>query len=58
MDFDREVNVAREAAEAAGDVIARYATSERESWDKAEDSPVTKADLDANRIICDRIRAA
>jgi myo-inositol-1(or 4)-monophosphatase len=58
LDFDREVNVAREAAEAAGDVIARYATSDRESWDKAEDSPVTKADLDANRIICERIQAA
>jgi myo-inositol-1(or 4)-monophosphatase len=58
LDFDPEVSVAREAASAAGDVIARYATSDRESWDKAEDSPVTRADLDANRIICEMLREA
>jgi myo-inositol-1(or 4)-monophosphatase len=58
LDFEQEVSVAREAAEAAGDVIARHATSDRTSWNKAEDSPVTQADLEANRVICERLRGA
>jgi myo-inositol-1(or 4)-monophosphatase len=58
LDFEREVNAAREAAVAAGDVIARHATGDRQSWEKAEDSPVTKADLEANRIICQVVAEA
>jgi myo-inositol-1(or 4)-monophosphatase len=56
--LDREMQVAREAALAAGRVIARHAQEERKSWNKAEDSPVTLADLEANRAILDRIREA
>ena len=56
--FEREIGAAREAAAAAGEIIARYATGDRESWDKAEDSPVTQADLDANRAIVEILRCA
>jgi myo-inositol-1(or 4)-monophosphatase len=51
VDLEREAAAAREAAEAAGAVIARHAAGARKSWDKAEDSPVTLADLEANRAI-------
>ena len=51
MSFARELEVARAAAEAAAKVIARHCKTERRSWDKAEDSPVTLADLEANEAI-------
>ena len=50
-ELEVEVEAAREAARAAGEIIARHSESERESWDKAEDSPVTRADLEANEAI-------
>ena len=56
--FEREIAAAREAAAAAGEIIARYAGGDRASWDKAEDSPVTQADLDANRAIVEILRKA
>jgi len=56
--YEREVEVARDAARAAGDIIARYAKGDRESWDKAEDSPVTHADLEANTCIVSALQAA
>ncbi len=52
LEFEREVAAAREAARAAGEIIARHCQTARESWDKAEDSPVTRADLEANEAIC------
>ncbi len=58
MSFEREVTVACEAARAAGDVIARHSRGERESWDKAENHPVTQADLEANEAITRTLRAS
>ncbi len=58
VSYERELAVAREAALAAGEIIARYAAGPRESWDKAEDSPVTHADLEANEAIVSRLAAA
>ncbi len=49
--YARESQVAREAAALAGELIASRASAPRESWDKAEDSPVTHADLEANDAI-------
>ncbi len=57
MDLEREAAAARAAATAAGDVIARFAGGARESRDKGEDSPVTLADLEANRAIESILRA-
>jgi myo-inositol-1(or 4)-monophosphatase len=56
--LERELEVARDAALAASEVIARHAGGDRESWDKANDSPVTHADLEANRAILDVLREA
>jgi myo-inositol-1(or 4)-monophosphatase len=56
--YERELEVAREAALAAGEIIARYADGPRESWDKAEDSPVTHADLEANDAIVSHLAAS
>lgn len=57
-EYEREIEIAREAARTAGAIIARYAAGDRESWDKAEDSPVTHADLEANECIVSRLRTA
>jgi myo-inositol-1(or 4)-monophosphatase len=48
---ERALEVAREAALAAGEIIARHAAGDRESWEKSEDNPVTQADLEANQAI-------
>lgn len=56
--YEREIATARAAATAAGEIIARCATGSRESWNKAEDSPVTQADLDANHAIVSTLREA
>ena len=58
MSFEREADVAREAALAGGEVIARHASAERRaSWDKSDDNPVTAADLEANAAIGAVLRA-
>jgi myo-inositol-1(or 4)-monophosphatase len=51
MDLEREAAAARAAAAAAAEAIARFAGAPRESYEKAADSPVTQADLAANRAI-------
>ena len=58
MSYERELACARDAALAAGKIIARYAAGDRESWDKAEDNPVTHADLEANEAIVSRLARA
>lgn len=59
MSFEREADVAREAALAGGEVIARHASAERRaSWQKSDDNPVTGADLEANAAIVAVLRAA
>jgi myo-inositol-1(or 4)-monophosphatase len=57
MGLERELAAARAAAAAAGEVIARFAGGARESTLKAEDSPVTQADLEANAAIESVLRA-
>jgi myo-inositol-1(or 4)-monophosphatase len=59
VSFEREADVAREAALAAGRVIARHAAAERrEATEKSHDNPVTAADLEANAAIVEVIRKA
>ncbi len=59
MSFEREADVAREAALAAGEVIARHAAAgRREATDKSHDNPVTAADLEANAAIGEIVRKA
>ncbi|MEE9279140.1 MAG: 3'(2'),5'-bisphosphate nucleotidase CysQ [Myxococcota bacterium] len=57
--YERELAVARETAERAGEIIARYCGgTDLVHWDKAEDSPVTEADLEANAAIERSLRAS
>jgi len=56
--FEREVEVARRAALRAAEIIARFSEGTRESWEKAEDSPVTQADLAANAAIVAELEAS
>lgn len=58
MQFAREVAVARQAAQVAADIVARHCQAERQSWNKADDSPVTQADLEANAAICQTLARA
>ncbi len=51
MNFERETEAAREAAIHAGKIIAEFSKGDRKHWDKAEDNPVTQADLAANDAI-------
>ena len=52
------MSAARRAADEASAIIARHARGARDSWEKTEDSPVTQADLDANRAIQRTLRDA
>ncbi|MDJ0850302.1 MAG: 3'(2'),5'-bisphosphate nucleotidase CysQ [Myxococcota bacterium] len=58
MPFEPELRVARDAAEEASRIIARHYEHGTETWEKAEDDPVTLADLEADRAITRRIAAA
>ncbi len=58
MPYDRELEVALEAARAAGGVLRRHYEHGTERWDKGEDDPVTLADLESDRVIAERLRAA
>lgn len=59
MSFEREVEIARRAALAGAEVVARHASAERRAaWDKSDDNPVTAADLEANGAILQVLRGA
>ncbi len=58
-DHARELSVARRAARAAGLAIRRrYDEAATTTRDKDDGSPVTDADLEANQILLDELRAA
>ena len=46
------------AAREAGDILLRHYRGGTESWEKSEDNPVTLADLESDRAIAARLRAA
>ena len=59
MEYRAELQIAERAALAAGEIIrAHYARSEIAVDTKADDSPVTQADRDANVAILEILRAA
>ncbi len=53
-----ELDVALAAATEAGEILQRHAQEGTRSWEKAADNPVTLADLEADRAIVARLRAA
>ena len=58
MDFTDELTAAREAAGAASAIIAREAGGTRAFVEKGAAGPVTRADLEANEAIRERLRAS
>lgn len=58
MSFERELEVAVEAAREAGAILMRHYRGDRRSWEKSEDNPVTLADLESDRAIAQRLRKA
>lgn len=60
LEFNLEAALAaaKDAAYAAGRVLMSYYTSRYEILQKAEDHPVTTADLEANAVLHDRLLAA
>jgi myo-inositol-1(or 4)-monophosphatase len=58
MAYQRELEVALEAAREAGEILLRHYQGGTESWEKSEDNPVTLADLESDRAIAARLQAA
>ncbi len=58
MSYERELEVALAAAREAGAILLRHYERGTESWEKAEDNPLTIADLESDRAIGERLRAA
>jgi myo-inositol-1(or 4)-monophosphatase len=57
-DFSREAECAREAAQAAGEILRRYYRGTYKIASKGHDNPVTEADLEADRTIREILTAA
>jgi myo-inositol-1(or 4)-monophosphatase len=58
MAYEREADVLVGAVRAAGEAIKRHFVEGAEVYTKADNSPVTDADLAANTILIERLRAA
>jgi myo-inositol-1(or 4)-monophosphatase len=58
LPYARELEAALAAADEAGRILARHYAGTSESWEKSADNPVTKADLESDRAIVARLRAA
>ena len=58
MPYERELEVALEAAREAGAILRRHYEGGTEVWEKSEDNPVTLADLEADEAIASRLNAA
>jgi myo-inositol-1(or 4)-monophosphatase len=58
MAYERELQIALEAAREAGEILLRHYHGDIESWEKSEDNPVTLADLESDRAIVARLRGA
>jgi myo-inositol-1(or 4)-monophosphatase len=58
MPYARELEVAREAAREAGEILRRHYEGGTRHWEKSKDDPVTAADLEAEHAIRTRLAAA
>ncbi len=58
MAYEREADVLTSAVRAAGEAIKRHFVEGAQVYTKADNSPVTDADLAANTILIERLRAA
>jgi len=58
MAWEREIEVCRDVARRAGELALRHAAKGVEGEDKSDDSPVTVADRECERLIVSGLRAA
>ena len=58
MPYERELEIALAAAREAGEILLRHYRGDGEHWEKSADNPVTLADLESDRAIAARLRAA
>jgi len=58
LPYARELEAALAAADEAGRILRRHYEGGTEHWEKAKDDPVTLADLESDRAIGERLRAA
>ena len=58
MAYDRELEVALDAAREAGRILLGHYERGTEAWEKSEDNPLTVADLESDRAIAARLGAA
>jgi myo-inositol-1(or 4)-monophosphatase len=58
MSYEHELEVARAAAHEAAAILRHHYARDTKSWDKSKDNPVTVADLESDRAIARRLRAA
>jgi myo-inositol-1(or 4)-monophosphatase len=56
--YDRELEVARAAAQEAAAILLHYYQTGTEVWEKSEDNPLTVADLESDRCIARHITEA
>lgn len=56
--YERELDVALEAAREAGAILLRHYQSDAGHWEKSKDNPLTLADLESDRAIGERLRRA
>ena len=56
--YERELEVALEAAREAGAILLRHYRSDAGHWEKSKDNPLTLADLESDRAIGERLRRA
>ncbi len=56
MAYENELNFAKELAEVAGNTMKKYYRTPDISSSKEDGSPVTKADLEINRILIDKVK--
>jgi myo-inositol-1(or 4)-monophosphatase len=56
MSYERELEVALQAAREAGAAVRRFYEIGTEHWEKSEDNPLTQADLESDRIISRHLR--
>ncbi|MEE9608729.1 MAG: 3'(2'),5'-bisphosphate nucleotidase CysQ [Myxococcota bacterium] len=58
MPYERELEVALDAAREAGGVLLRHYEDGTKSWEKSKGNPVTLADLESDRAIARHLRQA
>jgi myo-inositol-1(or 4)-monophosphatase len=58
MAYERELEVALDAAREAGRILLGHYERGAETWEKSEDNPVTVADLESDHAIARRLRRA